>query len=114
VKLGKNPGGGCAARSTRACTGGSNVAVTAANGSADFGILPKGSYTVTASGAGASGVAISVAGAAATKTSGSGAAPASATFDADGVHDITVTVVGNTRALMSPAKVKSHSNTNNN
>lgn len=34
VKLGKNPGGGCAARTTDA------------GGKADFGIWPKGSYTL--------------------------------------------------------------------
>jgi hypothetical protein len=35
VKLGKNPGGGCAARTTDA------------TGNADFGVWPKGSYTIT-------------------------------------------------------------------
>ena len=35
VKLGRNPGGGCAARTTNA------------NGSADLGIWPKGNYTLT-------------------------------------------------------------------
>lgn len=34
VKLGKNPGGGCAARTTDA------------NGQADFGVWPKGDYTL--------------------------------------------------------------------
>ena len=34
VKLGKNPGGGCAARTTDAC------------GKADFGVWPKGNYTL--------------------------------------------------------------------
>jgi len=34
VKLGKNPGGGCAARTTDA------------GGKADFGVWPKGSYTL--------------------------------------------------------------------
>jgi hypothetical protein len=34
VKLGKNPGGGCAARTTDA------------NGAADFGVWPKGEYTL--------------------------------------------------------------------
>ncbi|HEV2575780.1 MAG TPA: hypothetical protein VGU25_01100 [Acidobacteriaceae bacterium] len=34
VKLGKNPGGGCAARTTDA------------NGQADFGLWPKGDYTL--------------------------------------------------------------------
>jgi hypothetical protein len=34
VKLGKNPGGGCAARTTDA------------NGKADFGVWPKGNYTL--------------------------------------------------------------------
>ena len=34
VKLGKNPGGGCAARTTDA------------GGKVDFGVLPKGSYTL--------------------------------------------------------------------
>lgn len=37
VKLGKNPGGGCANR------------VTDANGTADFGVWPKGAYTVSVS-----------------------------------------------------------------
>ena len=37
VKLGKNPGGGLAAR------------VTDASGQADFGVLPKGDYTLTLS-----------------------------------------------------------------
>ena len=35
VKLGKNPGGGCSARTTDA------------SGSANFGVWPKGSYTLT-------------------------------------------------------------------
>jgi hypothetical protein len=35
VKLGKNPGGGPASRTTDA------------NGTANFGVLPKGSYTIT-------------------------------------------------------------------
>ena len=35
VKLGKNPGGGCAARTTTA------------DGKADFGVWPKGSYTLS-------------------------------------------------------------------
>ncbi len=34
VKLGKNPGGGCAARTT------------GASGTADFGVWPKGNYTL--------------------------------------------------------------------
>ena len=34
VKLGKNPGGGCAARTTDA------------SGTADFGVWPKGNYTL--------------------------------------------------------------------
>jgi hypothetical protein len=39
VKLGKNPGGGCAARTTDA------------NGNADFGVWPKGDYTLDLSAA---------------------------------------------------------------
>jgi len=35
VKLGKNPGGGCAARTT------------GADGTADFGVWPKGNYTLS-------------------------------------------------------------------
>lgn len=35
VKLGKNPGGGCAARTT------------GPDGTADFGVWPKGNYTIT-------------------------------------------------------------------
>lgn len=37
VKLGKNPGGGCAARTTDA------------SGNVDFGVWPKGNYTVSVS-----------------------------------------------------------------
>jgi hypothetical protein len=42
VKLGKNPGGGCSARTTDA------------NGNADFGVWPKGEYTLDFSAAAAS------------------------------------------------------------
>jgi hypothetical protein len=45
VKLGKNPGGGCAARTTDA------------GGNADFGIWPKGNYTLEFSPATSNGVA---------------------------------------------------------
>ena len=45
VKLGKNPGGGCAARTTDA------------NGTADFGVWPKGNYTLEFAPAAANGPA---------------------------------------------------------
>src|SRR5580704_15582970 len=45
VKLGKNPGGGCAARTTDA------------SGTADFGVWPKGNYTLEFSPAAANGPA---------------------------------------------------------
>jgi hypothetical protein len=45
VKLGKNPGGGCAARTTDA------------GGKADFGIWPKGNYTLDFASAAASSAA---------------------------------------------------------
>ena len=45
VKLGKNPGGGCAARTT------------AAGGKADFGVWPKGNYTLEFAPAAANGPA---------------------------------------------------------
>jgi hypothetical protein len=45
VKLGKNPGGGCAARTTDA------------GGKADFGVWPKGNYTLEFAPAAANGPA---------------------------------------------------------
>jgi hypothetical protein len=128
VKLGKNPGGGCVARSST-CTAGHNESVTGADGSVHFGILPKGEYNVTVSGVGGSTAQVTIGGAAAptqacwnfaTERTFDPAAPTaraatsnSIIFVADGIHDVTVTIVG-TGTLVGAAKVKSHSNTNNN
>jgi hypothetical protein len=114
VKLGKNPGGGCAARA-QSCTGGHNVVATGDDGSADFGVLPEGGYIVTLDGAAAKSASVTVTGAAESKTadpSGIG----TVSFHADGKQDVVVRVSGG-GGLMPPAghaKVKSHSNTNNN
>lgn len=129
VKLGKNPGGGCAARSSSHCTGNHNEIVTGADGSANFGILPKGKYVVTVSQVQGSTLVSRFEGSTAQVTIGGTAVPTQAcwnfatkqtydpaaraassdgiTFDADGIHPVIVNIVG-------AAKVKSHSNTNNN
>jgi hypothetical protein len=125
VKLGKNPGGGCAARSS-SCTAGHNKVVTGVDGSADFGILAKGQYDVTVSGVGST-AQVTIRGATvptqacwnfATEGTFDPAAPKGASsksliFVADGIHDVTVTVI-DTGTLVGAAKVKSHSNTYNN
>ena len=51
VKLGKNPGGGAAARTTNA------------SGQADFGVLPAGDYTIEVSGQSEGALHITVSGA---------------------------------------------------
>jgi hypothetical protein len=102
VKLGKNPGGGCANRAT------------GADGTADFGVWPRGNYTISISPApGQAGVHLAIAGAAGgaierdvDAASADRAAPIG--FSLDGAHPLRVV------ATAAAAKAVSHSNTNNN
>jgi hypothetical protein len=133
VKLGKNPGGGCAARSSSTCTAGHNEIVTGADGSANFGILPKGRYDVTVSARkfsieiagkgrdsspalGGSTAQVTIAGTAvptracwnlATGQTYDPAARAASsdriTFDADGIHPIIINVVDTAKDAVRPS-----------
>ncbi len=98
VKLGKNPGGGCAARTTDA------------NGVADFGVWPKGDYTISI--ASAPGATATITGAVGGTLERDVAADARARaapigFALDGKAPLKVQIV-------TAARVKSHSDTNNN
>lgn len=100
VKLGKNPGGGCANRTT------------GADGVADFGIWPKGNYTIAVA-PGPTGAHLAIAGAAGgaiERDVGTGAADRAAPigFALDGAHPLRVVVTA------ARSKAVSHSNTNNN
>jgi hypothetical protein len=98
VKLGKNPGGGCAARTTDI------------NGVADFGVWPKGDYTIViASAPGSTATITGAVGGAIKRDIASDAAARAAPigFALDGKASLRVQIV-------AVARVKSHSNTNNN
>ena len=116
VKLGKNPGGGCAARTTDA------------NGNVNFGVWPKGNYTVAFSAASipanarvakpaklhveingaVQGAIIHVLPAAAAD------GPAPIEFVSDGKTPIVVNVNDGSAEPLDAARVKSHSNSTNN
>jgi hypothetical protein len=101
VKLGKNPGGGAAAR-----------VVTDASGKADFGVLPKGQgYTVTFGALPQSAHVVVEGG-----VEGAIVRDISPASGADRQAPINLTSNGATRIVVEieAAKVKSHSNTNNN
>jgi hypothetical protein len=116
VKLGKNPGGGCAARTSDA------------GGSANFGVWPKGNYTVTfsavnmaanARGAKPNNLHIEISGAAEGKithvlpaATADGLAPIE--FVSDGRTPLVVTVSDGTGEPVDWARIKSHSNSTNN
>jgi hypothetical protein len=106
--------------SLASCKANHNEIVTGADGSADFGIPAKGRYDATFSAVGVSKAQVTIGGTvvptqacwdfATGQTYDPTARAASSdriTFDADGIHPVIVNVVG-------AAKVKSHSNTNNN
>jgi hypothetical protein len=105
VKLGKNPGGGCAAR------------VTDADGNADFGVWPKGDYTLSFSPApGRSVVHVVVAGAAAGALerdidAGASARAAPIAFSLNGTTPLKVSVTSGPSTADGPI---SHSNANSN
>jgi hypothetical protein len=100
VKLGKNPGGGAAARMT-----------TDASGKADFGVLPKGQgYTVTIG---------PLPGSAQVMVEGGAEGAVFREIDpasTDRQAPINVTSTGGARIVVEieSARVKSHSNVNNN
>lgn len=116
VKLGKNPGGGCAAR------------VSGDGGEANFGVWPKGSYTVTFSatnaapnmrGAKPATLHVEIRGAAQGKITH--VLPAATAdrlapieFVSDGKTPLVVQVSDGTGETVDWARVVSHSNTNNN
>ena len=100
VKLGKNPGGGCAARTTDA------------NGNADFGVWPKGDYTLSFSPApGQSKVHVVITGAATGELereidASTSARAAPIAFSLNGTTPLRVSVASD--------RPISHSNSNNN
>ena len=116
VKLGKNPGGGCAARTSDA------------GGSANFGVWPKGNYTVTfsavnvaanARGAKPNNLHVEISGAVEGKithvlpaATADGLAPIE--FVSDGKTPLMVKVSDGTGEPVDWARVKSHSNASNN
>lgn len=98
VKLGKSPGGGGSARTTDA------------NGVVDFGVWPKGNYTISiASAPGATATITGAVGGTLERTVSADASARAAPigFALDGKTPLRVQIV-------SVARVKSHSNTNNN
>jgi hypothetical protein len=107
VKLGKNPGGGAAAR------------VTNADGIADFGVLPKGDYTLSFSPApGQPKLHVVIAGAATgalERDIDAGAADRAApiAFSLNGVAPLEVSVTSESPTTERDHPV-SHSNSNNN
>jgi hypothetical protein len=116
VKLGKNPGGGCAAR------------ISDAGGTANFGVWPKGNYTVTfsavnvpanARGAKPNNLHVEINGAGGGKithvlpaATADGLVPIE--FVSDGRTPLVVTVSDGTGEPVDWARIKSHSNSTNN
>jgi hypothetical protein len=116
VKLGKNPGGGCAARSSDA------------SGNVDFGVWPKGNYAVTLAGASLpanaqrsklSNLQVEVSGVVEGRVTH--VLPAANVDDiepiavtSDGKTPLVVKVSDGTGEPVDWARVKSHSNSNNN
>ncbi len=116
VKLGKNPGGGCAARTTDA------------NGNVNFGVWPKGNYTVALSATNMPANArvakpakfhVEIRGAAQgaithvlTAANADGQAPIE--FVSDGKTPIVVNVNDGSAEPLDAARIKSHSNSTNN
>jgi hypothetical protein len=102
VKLGKNPGGGCAAR----VSGPDHCAAALATndaGQVDYGVLPKGDYTMSVSPPSGT-VDVTVSGAVGGPIERDVAAGETISFQLDGATPLVVTV----------ARVKSHNNINNN
>lgn len=108
VKLGKNPGGGCAAR------------VSGDGGEANFGVWPKGDYTVSlGSVRGPEKLHVEIRGAAqGTVTHVLAAATAESVepieIVSDGKTPLVVRVSDGTGETVDWARVRSHSNQNNN
>ena len=116
VKLGKNPGGGCAARTSDA------------GGNVNFGVWPKGSYTVTLSGANLpanergsrpSNFKVEISGVVEGRVShvlpaANAEDLAPIDFVSDGKTPLVVKVSDGTGEPVDWARVVSHSNTNNN
>jgi hypothetical protein len=116
VKLGKNPGGGCAARTSDA------------GGNVNFGVWPKGSYTVTLSSAGLPASArgsspnnfkVEISGVvegriAHVLPAANAGDLAPIEFLSDGKTPLVVKVSDGTGEPVDWARVVSHSNTNNN
>ena len=104
VKLGKSPGGGCAAR----VSGPDHCAAPLATndaGQADYGVLPKGDYTMSVSPpSGTPSVDVIV----------SGAIGGPIERDVDAGDQIAFQLDGVTPLVVSVARVKSHSNVNSN
>jgi hypothetical protein len=107
VKLGKNPGGNCAAKTTDE------------NGSVDFGVWPKGSYTVSVDSVlDQKPLQVTVKGTtdgAVTREIASASAARSApiAFQVDGTQHIAV-AIEQPKGPLDAARVKSHSNSTNN
>lgn len=108
VKLGRNPGGSVAARTTDAA------------GNVDFGVLPAGSYTIEiASGAAQHRVHVTVQGAAGGAMSrdidtDARARVAPVSFAVSGRAPLRVSVESGAGPVVGAARIKSHSNSTNN
>jgi len=107
VKLGKNPGGNVAARTTDE------------NGHVDFGILPQGSYTLTVStGASHSSVHLVIRGSATGAIErdmdvGAAARAAPIRLSLNGTTPLVVSLESGP-AIVGAVRIKSHSNSTNN
>jgi hypothetical protein len=112
VKLGKNPGGGCAARNSDE------------GGNVNFGVWPKGKYTVTLSAANAHSstpgkLHVEISGAVEGRithvlSAASADKLAPIEFTSDGKTALVVKVSDGAGEVVDWARVKSHSNINNN
>jgi hypothetical protein len=103
VKLGKNPGGGCAARVTGAdqCAG---PRATNDAGQVDYGVLPKGDYAISVSPpSGTPAVDVTVSGAVGGLIERDVAAATPIDFQLDGSTPLVISV--------ATVRQKSHSNT---